>query len=178
MTKYAGGVIGTPAAYGTSPGPVLAQQVNAFVTNTPSVYVIQPPLQNPVPTLPKPPAPIPVLTNSNPCVTNVPGDAPISQAATAQIIAGRPGLRILICHERMTAGAAEQVSEMEGTGSNCGTGTVYHSGSSTAANGEQLAANGGFETTVPFYLLPGNNYCIQQAGTARVAGKVSYLYVP
>lgn len=131
-----------------------------------------------VPVLPKPLLPIPVITNLNPCLVNVPGDVALSQAGTARVIVGRPGLRILVCHERVIAGAAEQISEMEGTGTNCGTGTIFHSGSATAANGEPLAANGGFESISPFYLAPGNDYCIQQAGTARIAGKVSYLYVP
>lgn len=37
MTQVAGGVLGSMANYGTSPGAVLVPGVNAFVTNTPAV---------------------------------------------------------------------------------------------------------------------------------------------
>lgn len=184
-------VIATDQPQLTSPLNQTPQDASgaAFGTRNNPMYIamaVAPTLQNgltkslgPIPSpLPTPQPPVPVITNINPCQTNVPGDAAVSQAATGRVITGRPGLRILVCHERLTVGTAEQISEFEGSGSNCATGAIYHSGSSTAANGEQLAANGGFETNVPFYLLPGNDYCIQQAGSARVAGKVSYLYVP
>lgn len=164
--------------YGTPPGfAASVAAVNAYVTGGLPVPVFSTLSLPPLPTLPKPVSSIPVTTNQTLCWTQIPADAPIAQAASAQIITGRPGLRILVCHVRVIAGAAEQTSEMEGTGTTCGTGTVYHSGSSTAANGEQLGANGGYESYAPFALLPGDNFCLQQAGTSKLGGKVSYLYI-
>lgn len=124
--------------------------------------------------------PFPVVTQptGNPCINSIGGDVAISQTATSKTIAGRPGLRILVCHIRIVVGAAEITSELEGTGTTCGTGTLVHSGSSTAANGESFAANGGYESAVPFYNAPGNDFCVAQSGSNRVSGKVSYLYVP
>ena len=109
-------------------------------------------------------------------------DAPISQTATTKIISGRPGYSIFVCAIRIVVGAAEITSEWEGTGTNCGTGTIAHSGSTTAANGESFGANGGYAigdgTASVISLGYNTDFCIAQNGSNRVSGKVSYVYGP
>jgi hypothetical protein len=115
---------------------------------------------------------------ANLCATHIAESTPVSQTATTRIVTGRPGYAVLVCHVRLVFGAADITSEWEGTGSACGTGTLARSGSTTAANGESFAANGGYSTTQPFMLRPGNDFCIAQSGSNRVSGKVSWMYVP
>jgi len=116
--------------------------------------------------------------SSDPCNNLVATDTPVSQTASTKIVSGTPAMRIFICQIRIVAGAAEITSEWEGTGSACGTATIAHSGSTTAANGESFAANGGYTTTKTFVLLPGNDFCIAQSGSSRVSGKVSWVKAP
>ena len=116
--------------------------------------------------------------SSDPCLNQVSTDTAVSQIASTIIVTGTPALRTFICQVRIVVGAAEITSELEGTGAACGTGTVVHSGSSTAANGESFAANGGYTTTKTFALRPGNDFCIAQSGVNRVSGKVSWVKAP
>lgn len=119
-----------------------------------------------------------VPPSQNPCAGQVVLDAPISQTATTRVVTGGPG-RLAICGIRLVAATAEIISEWEGSGTNCGTGTIAHSGSTTAANGESYSANSGYQSTgLPFSLLPGNDFCVAQSGTARVSGKVWYARLP
>ena len=117
---------------------------------------------------------------ADPCVNARKRDAPISQTATSIVIPNMQGMSIFVCAIRIIAGAAEIVSEWEGSGTACGTGTIAHSGSATAANGESLAANGGFAmgdgNSMLSSTLPGNDYCIAQSTSSRVSGKISYVY--
>ena len=107
-------------------------------------------------------------------------DAAFSQTATGIVIPNMQGMSIFVCAIRLIAAAAEIISEWEGSGAACGTGTIAHSGSTTAANGESLAANGGFAmgdgNSTLTSTLPGNDYCIAQSTSSRVAGKVTYVY--
>jgi hypothetical protein len=106
-------------------------------------------------------------------------DQAISQTATTRIITGVPGMRWVVCAIRIVANAAEVTSELEGTGTNCGTGTVAHSGSTTAASGESFSAGGGYQSTQPFYAnKPGTDFCIGDSGSSRVTGKVTAAFVP
>lgn len=114
----------------------------------------------------------------NPCNDRVLMDAAISQTASTKVISSGAG-RVVICAVRIVAGAAEITSEWEGSGTTCGTGTIAHSGSTTAANGESFAANGGYQSTnLPYMLLPGNDWCVAQSGSNRVSGKVWFTRIP
>ena len=119
---------------------------------------------------------------TDPCSAPNKQDKAISQTASTIIVTGRAGMRIAICQLRIVAGAAEITSELEGTGSACGTGTIVHSGSATAANGESFAANGGYQSgganATVILTNTGNDFCIGQSGSNRVAGKVQYVYIP
>ena len=118
--------------------------------------------------------------SADPCVNARKRDAAFSQTATGIVIPNMQGMSIFVCAIRLIAAAAEIVSEWEGSGTACGTGTIAHSGSTTAANGESLAANGGFAmgdgNSTLTSTLPGNDYCIAQSTSSRVAGKVTYVY--
>jgi len=114
----------------------------------------------------------------NPCADRVLADAAISQTASTKVVSGLPGMLTVICGVRVVAGAAEITSEWEGSGTTCGTGTLAHSGSTTAANGESFAANGGYSSIgLPYSLLPGNDWCLAQSTSSRVSGKVWYTRI-
>ena len=124
------------------------------------------------------PLPVSVPQVQNRCATDIPESTAISQTSSTRWITGRPGMRIIICGVRLVAAAAEITSEWEGTGSACGTATIARSGSTTAANGESFAANGGYSSFAnPYMTLPGNDWCVGQSGGSRVSGKVLWLYV-
>jgi hypothetical protein len=120
--------------------------------------------------------------NPDACAVNRKTDVSISQTATTKLVTGRPNVSIYVCLLRVVAAAAEIVSEWEGTGTNCGTGTIAHSGSTTTANGESLAANGGFLSgngaSSVASLGQNTDFCLAQNGTSRVSGKLSYVYGP
>lgn len=125
---------------------------------------------------------------ADPCANNRKQDAAISQTATTAIVTGVPGQGIYVCMIRVVVGAAEIVSEWEGTSTKlggsaaCASSTVAHSGSTTAANGESFAVNGGFTsgdgTASVVTIGPGKDFCIAQSGASRVSGTVSYVIAP
>lgn len=129
---------------------------------------------------PQNPLPVILPDAPDPCSKRK-GNVAISQTATTRLVLGRAGYLIAICYARVVNATAEVVNELEGTGTNCGTGTLAVSGSTTAANGESLAANGGFSAgmgmgTVSTTSVPGNDYCLGQSASARVSGHMTYVY--
>lgn len=106
----------------------------------------------------------------------------ISQTGTTKIISGQTGV-IHLCKMFAIGADAEDLSLIEGTGSNCGSSTLAISGSTTAANGPNFAANGGYVDgdggwTVAQQAIVGNDVCLQQNGTGRVAGNAVYAVSP
>jgi len=124
--------------------------------------------------------PLPVVSENpaDPCSYLTKIDIAISQTATTRYVQGS-AFYLHVCQLRVIAAAAEIVSEWEGTGSNCGTNTVAHSGSTTTANGEPLGANFGFQegtgSATVIFLAPGRDFCLAQNGGSRVSGKLSYV---
>jgi hypothetical protein len=116
----------------------------------------------------------------DPCGGAGKGNVAISQTATSRLIQGMPGKQIYVCSARVVAGAAEIVNFTEGTGSTCGTNTRAVSGSTTAANGESYAANGGFSSgagvAIMVTTIPGNDLCLLQSGSNRLAGNLTYVF--
>ncbi len=86
--------------------------------------------------------------------------------------------KLNICSIILVAPDAEVISLVEGTGSTCGTGTAALIGSTTAANGVSLAANGGFSAVSDRAWLKmqttSDHLCLLQSGTGRVAGVITY----
>jgi len=103
----------------------------------------------------------------------------VSQTADTQVVTGTAGQRIYICAIMLIASAAETINIIEGTGTVCATSPTALYGSTTEANGMALAANGGFSQASgqPFVHtgVDGNNLCITQVGTARIAGSISFI---
>lgn len=126
--------------------------------------------------------PLPVILPDSPDPCNKrKGNVAISQTTTTKLVAGQMGYVIAICYIRVVAGAAEIPSMWEGTGSACATGTLAVSGSTTAANGESYAANGGFSAgvgigTIATTLKTGDDFCLAQSGSNRLAGNLTYVY--
>lgn len=124
---------------------------------------------------------VPVYTMNavDPC-TGPKGNVAVSQTASTRLVAGQGGRRIAVCSARIVAGAAEIPSFTEGTGAACGTNTLAVSGSTTAANGESYAANGGFTQgggfTISTTAVFGNDLCLAQSGSNRLAGVITYVY--
>lgn len=107
--------------------------------------------------------------------------ANVSQTGNTQIITGTAGKRVFFCSMRWVTATAQSVSLVSGTGSTCGTGTTAIVGSTTAANGESYAANGGVAeysdrilTPPPAGMATGDNVCLLQSSSGVVAGKITY----
>jgi len=83
---------------------------------------------------------------SEPCQNVAKTYTPISitTATTTRIVAPTAAKRTYICYMLLTSAAADNVAIVEGTGGTCGSGTAGVIGGTTAANGPNFAANGGF----------------------------------
>lgn len=121
------------------------------------------------------------IAPADPCAGTAKGDVAISQTSTARLVPGIAGQRIFVCAARLVAGVAEIASFTEGTGTTCGTGESAVSGSTTAANGESYAANGGFAMgngagSVMVTNKAGDDLCLKQSGSNRLSGNIVYAY--
>lgn len=110
-------------------------------------------------------------------------NAAISQTTSSQVITGQPGQRVLICYAMIIGADAENLSIVEGTGAVCATGILAVMGGTTAATGPNFTAGsgytgGGSNSTIHNTLIQGNNVCVLQSGSGRVAGNFEYVYTP
>lgn len=110
---------------------------------------------------------------------------PISQAATTVQItaAGNANMFIYVCSYNLAAGTADNFSIIEGTGATCGTNTLAVVGSTTAANGINMAANGninfgGGSGAVAKTAVAGDNLCIVTSSAGPMAGVVGTTQMP
>jgi hypothetical protein len=80
------------------------------------------------------------------CEANQQTSTPISMttATTLRIVAPSASKKTYICGLFLISAIANNVAIVEGTGGTCGTGTAGVIGGTTAANGVNAAANGGF----------------------------------
>lgn len=119
----------------------------------------------------------------DPCFGTARSYFSISQTASAQVITGTSAKKIYICSLNIGPNAdAENVSLVEGTGTVCATNTIAVPGTpaATAANGWQMAANGGLATnggggSMAATSVNADNVCLLQSGSGRVAGGGSYV---
>ena len=90
--------------------------------------------------------------------------------------------RLFICGIVLVSSAAQSVSIVEGTGAACVTSPAAVLGSTDAANGIPVAANGGMSSIAPFPWLAtrtaGNNLCLLLSGSGRVSGVITYRGAP
>lgn len=116
-----------------------------------------------------------VVTQSPNPVYRCPYIAPINTTANANIIVNPGGKRIFVCNVLIINGAtAQSVTVAEGTGTTCGTGTVYWLGGSggTAAIGisQGFAA---MDINWPMQVA-GDNVCLIISGSTNVSGSMTY----
>ena len=106
--------------------------------------------------------------------------ANVNQTASATLITGTAGQRVAICGVVLVSDTAQNLSVVEGTGTNCATGVAGLLGGTTASM--SMAANGGVSSIAGFpWLLTrttGNNVCVLQSGTGNVSGGITYRLVP
>jgi hypothetical protein len=120
-------------------------------------------------------------TVGDPCTFAAKTSVPISQTSSAQIITGTSSKKTYVCSIFALGADAENMSLVEGTGSVCATGTAAVIGSTTAGNGPNFAANGGFAlgggagSVAIASNANADNVCLLQSGSGRVAGVVTYV---
>lgn len=120
-------------------------------------------------------------TTNDPCTSAATKISfPISQATSTQIISGTSAKKTYICSLMLIAADAENISLVMGTGSVCATGIAAVIGGTTAANGPNLASNGGFAwgngaSTIASGVTNADNVCLLQSASGRVAGVLTYV---
>ena len=127
----------------------------------------------------------PVVLSSNqsvgdPCTFQAKNQTAISSAlGSTQIVAGVAAKKIYVCSAIGIVSAALNLSFIEGTGSTCATATA-DLGSTGAAGGMPIAANGGFTfgggAGTAFETQNASaSLCFLQSSTSLVAGGFSYV---
>jgi hypothetical protein len=84
-----------------------------------------------------------------------------------------------ICFVFLVSATAQNVSLVNGTGTVCATGTNGMLGGTTAATGQNLAANEGFVLGVGFYPITqtsttAQHMCLLQSSTGQISGIIRY----
>lgn len=106
--------------------------------------------------------------------------ATVNQTASATVVTGSSGNKIYICAVVLVSAAAQNISVVEGTGTNCATGIAAVIGGTTASIA--VAAEGGFSAIAPFAWIStataANNLCVLQSGTGNVSGVITYKSAP
>jgi hypothetical protein len=133
-------------------------------------------------------APIPAGTNvigfisNDPCNGTTKTTLPIASAATTfQLVAGVSGKQIYVCSFVAVVASASLFNIIEGTGATCVTANeLAVVGSTTAASGMSLAAQGGFSQgsgngTIMRTANSSNGLCVLQNGSFAVAGSLTYI---
>jgi hypothetical protein len=166
LVALAGTTLAAPTGYGTAPtGNVIG--VNAFVTNGTSPGQALMSASSPV-----------VLASDQlgPCVSKI----TISQTGSTDLLT--PTNKVKICSIVLISATAQSIALIEGTGSNCGTGSATLIGSTGVAITTPtmaLAANGGFSAVAPLPWLStattADHLCLLQSGSGNVSGVITYL---
>jgi hypothetical protein len=124
----------------------------------------------------------PGCSSSSPCSQTSPNTKPISvtSATTVVIVAGSAGKKTYVCNISVSTGAADNVALVEGSGTTCGTSTLGLAGGTTAANGWNLAANGGANLSgglnhVAQTTVNANDVCLITSSAGPLAGTIVYV---
>ena len=108
--------------------------------------------------------------------------ASFATSASAIVAHAAGANRLFICGIVLVSSAAQSVSIVEGTGAACVTSPAAVLGSTDAANGIPVSANGGMSSIAPFPWLAtrtaGNNLCLLLSGSGRVSGVITYRGAP
>jgi hypothetical protein len=120
---------------------------------------------------------------ADPCQANVKSNATVSQTTSGTLITGTSGKKNYICSLVFLTSAAAEVSLVEYSGT-CTGGTAFATlGSTTAASGLPLAANGGLALGSGSATVvsgagntnTGYNVCLLQAGTATIVAQATFV---
>ena len=151
LAQVGGVALGATANYGSSPGAVKVQGVNAYITNTPTVAfaVTGDPCQNPN------------VAKSSVAVA-------ISTATTTQLVAPSGTTAVYGCGFAATFGASTTALFEYGTSSNC-TGTTALTGVMAPATGGVLSLG-----SARFQTPASQGVCIVSTGTGGINGIFSY----
>lgn len=106
----------------------------------------------------------------------------INQTGGAQLIAGVTAKQTYICSIFYVTATAQNIALVEGTGTVCATGIAGMAGGSTAATGQNWAANSGWTNPATGFwhaktATTANNVCLLQSGTGQISGVVTYVQV-
>lgn len=119
---------------------------------------------------------------ADPCTLNTKTNITISTTATSiQLAAGSGSTQVYICSFSLIAATAAIIDMVGGTGATCASSTpIAIWGSTTAANGLSLAANGGLTYgngagTVGRTTTAGHGACLQQSGSAQISGNAAIV---
>lgn len=122
---------------------------------------------------------------TDPCKYKTKTFTPISitTATTTRIVAPSASNRTYICNLFLTSAAADNIGIVEGTGGTCGTGTAGVIGGTTAANGPNFAANGGFSigngsATVAATAGTNVDLCLITSAATPLAGTIGWVQTP
>ncbi len=120
-------------------------------------------------------------TSDDPCTQKIKLNAPFStsSAGPVSIVALSGSTVIYVCSISAITDTAIKLSFIDGTGGSCASAQHAIWGSTTAANGMSLAANGGFTqgsgNGSVGVTTAASAFCLLQSGTSLVAGNVTYV---
>ena len=103
----------------------------------------------------------------------------VTSATTTLLVTGVSGRHVRIAALNLVSAIANNVVLISGTGATCGTGTGAIAGGTTAANGWNLAANGGLTIgngigTVMQTAAAGDSVCVITSAAGPLAGSLAY----
>ncbi len=120
---------------------------------------------------------------AGPCEREVNLYAQVDQTSGEQIITGTASERVYICSVAIVTATAQNIALVDGTGSVCATSPTGLTGGSTAATGQNYAANGGW--VLPFNpqawaktSTDADNVCLLQSGSGQISGVITYVSIP
>lgn len=103
----------------------------------------------------------------------------VTSATTTLLVTGVSGRHVRITSLNLVSAIANNVALISGTGATCGTGTAGIAGGTTAANGWNLAANGGLTIgtglgAVMQTVATGDSVCVVTSAIGPLAGSMGY----
>lgn len=119
---------------------------------------------------------------ADPCEVNTPTYTPINVSASGstKIITGTSAKKTYICHIDLVTNAANNVALIEGTVTNCGTGTAGIAGGTTAASGWNFSVNGGISLGMGRYSVNqsatnADDVCLITSAATQLSGGVKWV---
>ena len=120
--------------------------------------------------------------NGDPCSTVAHSYTPIniSTAANTKIVTGTSSKKTYICHAFLYAAGADNVAVVEGTGTNCATGTAGVTGGATTGAGLNLTGNQGFvegtgSNAIAATATAANDVCLITSAVVQLSGVVVWV---